>query len=77
MPSKQPLGIELVKRKIVSGEDIEKALKYQETHRSRKIGDILYILKAAEPNILAQNVGEILGKKAVYLDINKIKMYLL
>ena len=74
MPSKQPLGIELVKRKIVSGEDIEKALKYQETHRSRKIGDILYILKAAEPNILAQNVGEILGKKAVYLDINKIKI---
>lgn len=74
MPSKQPLGIELVKRKIVSGEDIERALKYQETHRSRRIGDILYILKAAEPNILAQNVGEILGKKAVYLDINKIKI---
>lgn len=74
MPSKQPLGIELVKRKIVSGQDIERALKYQETHRSRRIGDILYILKAAEPNILAQNVGEILGKKAVYLDINKIKI---
>ncbi len=74
MPSKQPLGIELVKRKIVSGQDIERALKYQETHRSRRLGDILYILKAAEPNILAQNVGEILGKKAVYLDINKIEI---
>ena len=43
MARNQPLGIELVKRGIVTGQDIEKALKYQETHRSRKIGDILYI----------------------------------
>ena len=43
--AKQPLGIELVKRGIVTGEHIEKALKYQETHRDRKLGDILYILK--------------------------------
>lgn len=29
---KQPLGIELVRRGIVDGEAIEKALKYQEEH---------------------------------------------
>ena len=45
MPKNQPLGIELVKRGVVTGQDIEKALKYQETHRTRRIGDILYILK--------------------------------
>ena len=45
MARNQPLGIELVKRGIVTGQDIEKALKYQETHRSRKIGDILYIFR--------------------------------
>ena len=74
MASTQPLGIELVKRKIVSGQDIEKALKYQETHRSRKIGDILYILKVGNPKVLAENVGEILGKKGIFLDVNDIKI---
>ena len=68
MPKNQPLGIELVKRGVVKGQDIEKALEYQQTHRTRKIGDILYILKAAEPQVLAKNVGEILGKKCVYLN---------
>jgi type IV pilus assembly protein PilB len=71
---KQPLGIELVKRGIVTGSDIERALKYQETHRSRKIGDILYILKAAEPKKLAEAVGELLGKKGIYLDYSEIRL---
>ena len=71
---KQPLGIELVKRGTVSGSDIETALKYQETHRNRKIGDILYILKVADPNQLIKDIGEILGKKAVYLQPEDIKV---
>ena len=74
MAKNQPLGIELVKRGIVTGEDIEKALKYQETHRSRRVGDILYILKAAEPKKLAESVGEILGKKGVYLRYEDVKI---
>ena len=72
--NKQPLGIELVKRGIVTGNDIERALKYQETHRTRKIGDILYILNAAEPRKLVEAVGDLLGKKGVYLDYNEIKI---
>ena len=72
MPKNQPLGIELVKRGVVKGQDIEKALEYQQTHRTRKIGDILYILKAAEPQVLAKNVGDILGKKCVYLNSRDI-----
>lgn len=74
MAKNQPLGIELVKRGIVTGEDIEKALKYQETHRSRKIGDILYILKAAEPRKLIDEVADILGKKGVYLNYDNVKI---
>ena len=57
MAKNQPLGIELVKRGIVSGQDIERALKYQETHRSRKIGDILYILKVADPEKLVNAIA--------------------
>ena len=72
MAKNQPLGIELVKKGIVTGQDIEKALKYQETHRSRKIGDILYILKVADPNKLINAVGEILGKKGKYLQIETL-----
>lgn len=71
---KQPLGIELVKKGIVTGQDIEKALKYQETHRTRRIGDILYILKAAKPTELIEAVGDILGKKGVYLDYDNIRI---
>ena len=74
MARNQPLGIELVKRGIVTGQDIEKALKYQETHRSRKIGDILYILKLADPKKLINAIAEILDKKGKYLEIDNIKI---
>ena len=74
MAKNQPLGIELVKRGIVTGTDIEKALKYQETHRSRRIGDVLYILKAADPELLINAVAEILGKKGKYLDFDDMRI---
>ena len=45
---KQPLGIELVRRGIVNGDAIEKALQYQSEHPNKRLGDILYILKEAE-----------------------------
>ena len=74
MAKNQPLGIELVKRGIVTGKKKKKALKYQETHRSRKIGDILYILKVAEPRKLIDEVADILGKKGVYLNYDNVKI---
>ena len=69
---KQPLGIELVKKGIVTAEDIEKALKYQENHRDRKLGDILYILKVIESKKLIKGVAEILGEKGVILKYEDI-----
>ena len=69
---KQPLGIELVKRGVVKGEDIEKALKYQETHRDRKLGDILYILKVVDSEKLIKAVAEILGEKGTILKYSDI-----
>ena len=72
MAKNQPLGIELVKRGIVTGEQIENALDYQRTHRTRRLGDILYIQKAADPRKLVEAVGDILGKKGVYIDYDDI-----
>ena len=74
MARTQPLGIELVKRGLVTGQDIEKALEYQQTHRTRKLGDILYIQKAADSRKLVEAVGEILGKKGIYLDYDQMKL---
>lgn len=71
---KQPLGIELVRRGIVSGDAIEKALQYQSEHPNKRLGDILYILKEAEPNRLAMEIGDIMGTKGIYLTDEKIKI---
>ena len=63
----QPIGIELVRRGVVSGDSIEEALKYQSEHPTRRLGDILYILKMADPNELINAIADILGTKGVYL----------
>ena len=62
---KQPIGVELVKRGIVSEADIENALQYQKEHPTRKIGDILYILDACDPTQLIQAIGDIVGEKGI------------
>ena len=40
MRRKQPIGVELVKRGIVTEGDIEAALQYQRDHQNQKLGDI-------------------------------------
>ena len=71
---KQPLGIELVRRGIVSGESIERALQYQVDHPNRRLGDILYILKEAEPEVLIKNISDIIGEKGIFLTNDKIQI---
>ena len=72
--STQPLGIELAKRKLITEEDIEKALEYQKSHPGKKLGDIINILHLCDSNQLIQAVGEILGEKAILLDENDIRV---
>lgn len=68
------MGVELVKRGIVTENDIENALEYQKDHPSKKIGDILYILNASEPNKLIEAIGDIIGTKGILLTHSKIKI---
>ena len=70
----QPIGIELVKRGIVTDSDINKALDYQTLHPSKKIGDILYELKVCDPETLINAIGEILGEKSILLSADNIKI---
>ena len=71
---KQPLGIELVRRGIVSGEAIERALTYQSEHPDKRLGDVLCILKEAEPRRLAYEIGDIIGTKGIYLTEETVKI---
>ncbi len=74
MDRKQPLGIELVKRGIVTEIDIQEALDYQKTNPRKKIGDILNILGLCDPYTLITAMGEILEEKAIYLKDSDIKI---
>ena len=70
----QPIGIELVKRGIVTEEDIDRALDYQKNYPTKKIGDILYEQHVGNPNELIKAIGEILGEKAMILTADDIKI---
>lgn len=74
MRRRQPIGIELVKRGIVTQENIEKALQYQKEHPNVKIGDILYDLNICNSEKLIENIGEILGTKGVLLTSKSLKI---
>ena len=76
MRKRQPIGVELVKRGIVTEKDIEKALEYQREHPNRKLGDILYILDVCDPNKLIETIGEIDGTKGILLNASTIKVKL-
>ena len=71
---KQPIGVELVKRGIVTENDIEKALEYQRQKPNMKLGDILYEIEACEPRKLIEAIGDILGAKGIVLTNDIIKI---
>ena len=71
---RQPIGVELVKRGIVTENDIEKALEYQREHPKKKLGDILYILEVCDPFKLIEAIGDIIGTKGVLLTNKTLKI---
>ena len=73
---RQPIGVELVKRGVVTETDIAKALDYQREHPSKKLGDILYILNVTDEQRLIEAIGEIVGAKGIILNGKTIKVKL-
>ena len=73
---RQPIGVELVKRGVVTEIDVKNALEYQKDHPSKKIGDILYILNVCEPKKLIEAIGDIVGVKGILLNARNIKVRL-
>ena len=71
---RQPIGVELVKRGVVTEEDIQRALEYQKDHPTTKIGDCLYELDIIDPKTLIEAIGDILGEKGMVLKKGLIKI---
>ena len=71
---KQPIGIELVRKGIVSEADIGKALQYQKDHTGKKIGDIINKLGLCDSNVLIHAIGEILDEKGILLTIDDVSI---
>lgn len=74
MERRQPIGIELVRRNVVSENDIQKALQYQRNHPNKKIGDILNELKLCDSYTLIKAIGDILDEKAMLLETHNLKI---
>ena len=73
MAPKQPLGIELARRNLISEKDIDRALEYQKNHPGKKLGDILYMLNLCDSEKLIEVIGEILDENVIILTESNIK----
>ena len=71
---KQPIGIELAKRNLITVQDINRALEYQRSHPGKKLGDIINILNLCDSEKLIEAIGEILDEKAILLREADIKL---
>ena len=69
---KQPIGIELAKRNLITEDDINRALDYQKSHPGKKLGDIINMLNLCDSEKLIEAIGEILDEKAILLTENII-----
>jgi len=69
-----PIGIELVRRGIVSQADIDKALEYQKRNPKKKLIEIINILGLCDEYVLLSALGDILGENTMMLTYSNIKV---
>ena len=62
-----PMGIELVKRKIVTESDIKEAIKYQKEHPNVKIGEALIEQNLVDEKELAMAMSDILNERVIIM----------
>lgn len=64
---KGPIGIELVRRGLISQADINKALEYQRKNPQKKIVEIIRTLNLCDEFVLLEALGEILNEKTIMI----------
>lgn len=65
---KSPLGVELIKRGLVTDADIKEAVNYQKKNPGVKIGEAFHILKLCPDNELLEVIASVLEVKPIVLD---------
>lgn len=71
---RQPIGIELVRRGIVTEENVQSALELQRKDNNKKIGDILNEMSVCNSKVLIEAIGDIIGERGILLHSNDIKI---
>lgn len=71
---RMPIGVELVRRGIVTEDEVNQAVEYQKTHRKMKLGEILRKVSSCDEEVLIRTIGDILGEKGILLDFNDINL---
>lgn len=71
---KRPIGIELVRRGLISQSDINKALEYQRKHPNQKIVEIIRTLNLCNEYVLLEALGDILNEKIIMLTQNDVQV---
>ena len=74
MKRRQPIGIELVKRGIITEAQIQTALDYQKKNPKSKLGDIINDLNMCDSQLLINTIGEILGEKPILIQPSDVKV---
>ena len=74
---RQPIGVELVKRGIVTEEDVQRALIEQKKYPTKKIGEIIKEMNVCDPRALIQAIGDIVGAKGVILTKESVQLNIL
>lgn len=69
-----PIGIELVKRGLLTQADINKALDYQRKHPQKKIVEIIRTLDLCNEYILLETLGEILNEKTIMITQSDVQL---
>ena len=69
-----PIGVELVRKGIVTEAQVNEAVEYQKTHRKMKLGEILREITDCNEDVLIKAIAEIFGEKGMILTNNDISI---
>ena len=69
-----PIGVELVRRGIITEAQINSAIEYQKTHRNMKLGEILKETTNCDKEELIKALAEIFGEKGMLLKYDDVEV---
>ena len=71
---RMPIGVELVRKGLVTETEVNAAVEYQKSHRKMKIGEILRTVSDCDEKVLIEGIGEILGEKGIILNYGDVNL---